>query len=81
MGCVHRLDERPAGRVRIKDDGILDCLLHFAGQGHNIVLCTLDKEFALRAQVWQFPPMPVRLVPFTCCLCPGVRVVRSMLHC
>ena len=51
-GCG-RLDERPAGRRRIKDDGILDCLLHYAGQGHTVVLCTLDGAFALRTQVWR----------------------------
>jgi hypothetical protein len=37
--------------MRIKDDGILDCLLHFAGLGHRIVLCTHDKLLALRAEV------------------------------
>ncbi len=36
---------------RLKDDGILDCLLHFAAKGHNVLLCTNDKQFITRAQV------------------------------
>jgi hypothetical protein len=39
---------------RLKDDGILDCLLHFAAKGHNVLLCTNDKQFITRAQV-EFP--------------------------
>ena len=48
-----RPTELPAGRVieRLKDDGILDCLLHFAAKGHNVLLCTNDKQFITRAQV------------------------------
>ncbi|CAL8468612.1 g8152 [Coccomyxa elongata] len=44
--------ELPAGRLieRLKDDGILDCLLHFAAKGHKIVFCTNDKQFITRAQ-------------------------------
>ena len=48
-----RPSELPAGRLleRLKDDGILDCLLHFAAKGHKVVFCTNDKQFITRAQV------------------------------
>ncbi len=50
---MDRPSELPAGRLieRLKDDGILDCLLHFAAKGHKIVFCTNDKQFITRAQV------------------------------
>lgn len=46
-----RRAECPPGPIRIKDDGILDCLCHFADNGNRVVLCTYDKQLAVRAEV------------------------------
>jgi len=50
---VDRPFELPASRKRerLKDDGILDCLMHFTAKGHKVLLCTNDKQFITRAQV------------------------------
>lgn len=40
-----------SGPERRGDDGILDCLVHFAFRGATVILCTRDRKFLVRVKV------------------------------